>query len=59
MLIDVKFEFDAPRFIDIAEEMCISPPENHDDPWFHTVSDDLAVASLNSIRNYDSEKTGG
>ena len=36
-MIDAKFEFDAPRFIDIAEDMCGSPPSDHDDPWFHQV----------------------
>jgi hypothetical protein len=35
---DETFEFDAPRYADIAEEMANGPPEDHDDPWFHVVS---------------------
>ena len=38
---DNLFEFDAPKFVDIAEEMANGPPDDHDDPWFHEVGDAL------------------
>lgn len=34
---DELFEFDAPKYADIAEEMANGPPDDHDDPWFHEV----------------------
>jgi len=31
-----RFDYDAPRWVDLSNEPCSQPPD-HDDDWFHTV----------------------